>query len=336
MVIAIPGGRGLFSILQTGLRHADRCRVRLDSHMHAQLDDFESLVLDLASRPTRLSELISDALAAIGAVDASGKGMGGVWFTMEEQPLVWREPFPDSIVQRLVSDRNPSGDLTNSDFELAGVVGHQDILAQEFDIREASISALNDNTPAVSRSTKRSITSRDSAAYLLRVSSLHQRHHRYNADFQHISGTANAMADDASRLFRLTNTEFLHYFEQTYPQPLPWKLCHLTPGMRSALIFALDKTRVAPASFLNAPAVATTPGTSGKTFAWSTPLIRSSTPSKTQFTTSWSLPSGAATAGLRKMVNPSDLGLWRTPYAPSARRWPAWGPRTIALSPTTP
>jgi len=39
MVIAIPGGQGLFSILQMGFHYADRHRVHLNHHMHAQLDD---------------------------------------------------------------------------------------------------------------------------------------------------------------------------------------------------------------------------------------------------------------------------------------------------------
>jgi len=173
MVIAIPGSKGFFSILQTGFQYANRHHIRLDEQMHAKLDDFETLVLDLASRPTRLAELISDALSAIGSVDASGRGMGGVWFTRDEQPIVWHEPFPDDIVCWLVSDDNPSGDLTNSDFKLTGIVAHQDILAQHFDVREASVSILNDNTPAVSRSTRGSITTRHISAYLLQISSLH-------------------------------------------------------------------------------------------------------------------------------------------------------------------
>ena len=329
MLLAIPGGRGLFSILQTGFRFADKHRVRLDSHMHAQLDDFESLVCDLASRPTRLAEIISDALGAIGSVDASGKGMGGVWFTVDGDPLVWREKFPDDIVNRLVSSSNPTGDLTNSDFELTGVVAHQDILAQAHDVREASVSVLNDNTPSISRSTKGSVTTRDPAAYLLRISSLHQRYHRYNADWQYISGPANAMADDASRLFKLSDTEFLAYFQQHYPQAKPWRLCRLRQGMRSALISALHRRRVEPQSFLVGSPPKTIPGLCGRTFAWSTPLTRSSTPSRTQFTTSWSLPSATKTADSPKKVTPFGLGQWRTRYAPSVRRWPAWGPKTI-------
>jgi len=246
MVLAIPGGRGLFSILQTGFRYSDRHRICIDSHLRAQLDDFELLSQDLSNRPTRLAEIIPDALAAIGPVDASGQGMGGVWFTVDHQPIVWRARFPPDIQSRLVSFDNPTGDLTNSDFELAGVVAHQDILAQHFDVRDCTIGILNDNTPAISRSKRQSITTRDAAAYLLRTSSLHQRHFRYNATFDHIAGKANPMADDASRLFKLSNHAFLSHFNQHYPQPLPWMLCPLRPAMHSALISALRLTRVDP------------------------------------------------------------------------------------------
>jgi hypothetical protein len=56
---------------------------------------------------------------------------------------------------------------------------------------------------------------------------------------------------------------------------------------------------------------------------------------KTQFTTSWSLPSATMTVALQKMVSPSDLREWRKPYTPSARWWPVWGPKTIIWLHTT-
>jgi hypothetical protein len=134
-------------------------QLHLDSHMHAQLHDFEALTAALSSHPTHLAELITKALAAISSVDASSISMGGVWLTVEGNPLVWWEPFPKNIVHHLVSYHYPTGDLTNSNFELAGIVAHQDILAQEHDIWHDSMSILNDNTPAVSSFIQGSITS---------------------------------------------------------------------------------------------------------------------------------------------------------------------------------
>jgi hypothetical protein len=81
MVLAIPGGRGLFGVFQEVLKH--RCdngsRVRLTSGVHSILQDFRGLARDLARRPTRIAELIPASLpATLGAQDAAGPGMGGI------------------------------------------------------------------------------------------------------------------------------------------------------------------------------------------------------------------------------------------------------------------
>ena len=253
MVLAIPGGRGLFSTLQTGLRHSDGHRVRINRHIRRQLDDFEALAKDLHLRPTRLGEIVRDTLSGIGACDAAGPGMGGVWFIPNENPILWRSSFPVSIQKRLVTWSNPRGDLTNSDLELAAIVAQQDVLCQRIDTRERTFCTLTDNTPALSWARKGSVTSEAAAAYLLRLNSLHQRHHRYLGTYDHIAGKANVMADDASRLWNLRDSQLLAYFQQTYPQSLPWKFTPLRQHMRSALISALSRKPVALQSALNVP-----------------------------------------------------------------------------------
>jgi hypothetical protein len=186
------------------------------------------ILIDTAC-PTQLSEIVLDHPSGIGAIDAAKPDMGGIWFVDGSAPLLWRAPFPLHIQQRLVTDDNPGGDPSISDFKLAGVVAHQDILAQSIDAHSCTFTILNDNSPAVSRASKGSITSRNSAAYLLRLSSLHQRHHRYYLRYDHIAGAANAMANDASRLWHLTNDQLLVHFEKTYPQSQPWQLQTLPP-----------------------------------------------------------------------------------------------------------
>ena len=330
MVLAIPGGRGLFSTLQTGLRHSDGHRVRINRHIRRQLDDFEALAKDLHLRPTRLGEIVRDTLSGIGACDAAGPGMGGVWFIPNKNPILWRSSFPVSIQKRLVTWSNPRGDLTNSDLELAAIVAQQDVLCQRIDTRERTFCTLTDNTPALSWARKGSVTSEAAAAYLLRLNSLHQRHHRYLGTYDHIAGKANVMADDASRLWNLRDSQLLAYFQQTYPQSLPWKFTPLRQHMRSALISALSRQPVALQSALNVPNRRITPGASGATFAPSTTSIPYYKLSQTQSLTYKSLHSGIGMADLPKMVNPSELAQWRTPYVPLARRWPAWGPKTTA------
>ena len=142
-------------------------------------------------------------------MDAAKSGMGGVWFPpltnvplavtphpsnrRLQQPCLWRAPFPQSVQQYLVSFKHPTGSITNSDLELAGTIASDDILASAVPIAHISTCNLCANTPAVSWRQKGSTTTVGPAAYLLRLSSLHQRHFRYKPEFHHIAGDANAM-----------------------------------------------------------------------------------------------------------------------------------------------
>ena len=75
---ALPGTRGLFSVLQASLQHTERHRVRITSRIHELARDFLSLVLSLHERPTRLPELVPTTPSDIGSCDACQQGMGGV------------------------------------------------------------------------------------------------------------------------------------------------------------------------------------------------------------------------------------------------------------------
>ncbi|KAL7577853.1 hypothetical protein ACA910_010599 [Epithemia clementina (nom. ined.)] len=196
MVLAIPGGgggQGLFSTLQEAFRHPDGVhynRLKLNCHVHAFLPDFRWLAQALASRPTRLTELMKQEPSTVGASDAAQHGMGGVHFLPTSDRLhasfVWRAPFPPNIQQRLVSHSNPNGTISNSDLELAGALVHQDVLAQMADIRKLTTLAFHDNTPAVYWQHKGSATTLGPAAYLLRMRAIHQLFHRYIAHQDYI------------------------------------------------------------------------------------------------------------------------------------------------------
>jgi len=328
MTLAIPGGRGLFSTLQHGIRMSDRHRVRITLAMRDQLHDFEALARSLASRPTRLAEVIPDHPAALGACDASKRGMGGVWFLPNGECLVWRQAFPPHVQAQLISITNMTGSITNSDLELAGILAHQDVLVHAADMRELTIALLNDNQPAISRCQKGSTTSDSAAAYLLRVNSLHQRYHRYLGRYNHISGPANSMADDSSRLFHLSDPAFLSYFQQRYPQAKRWRLCHLRPAMHSTLTCALHKQRVAPPLYLNDATHKIGLGKFGKLSAWSSKSPPSSTMLTTRSLSSKSSPSDIVTADCPKARSAFDLVPWSKPYVTLGRRFPAWGPLT--------
>jgi hypothetical protein len=115
-----PSSRGLFCILQLALSKSDKGRVRVTPAVKSHLESFERLVRDLTERPTRLGEIIPDHLAR-RAHDA-GIGMGGVYFTEDHAPAVWRQPFSDWI-EPAGHVRKPQGSVNNSDLEQAGGLG---------------------------------------------------------------------------------------------------------------------------------------------------------------------------------------------------------------------
>jgi hypothetical protein len=96
MSLALPGTRGLFSVLQEALRHqsSDDKRLRLRRPVHDFLDDFRWLAKEVGSRPTSIDEIVAQPPATCGATDASGLGMGGVFFLPGGRPYLWRRYFP--------------------------------------------------------------------------------------------------------------------------------------------------------------------------------------------------------------------------------------------------
>ena len=54
-------------------------------------------------------------------------------------PIVCRVPYPQDIVDRLVTYKNPGGDINNSDFELVGGVFQHCCAADSYDVRERKV-----------------------------------------------------------------------------------------------------------------------------------------------------------------------------------------------------
>jgi len=165
----------------------------------------------------------------IGSCNATGLGMGGVWFPpSNHQPAVlWRAPFSAEIHHQLVSADNPTGTITNSDLELLGVITHQVVLAATMSIAESTNALLNNNTAAIHWLCRGSVTSSKAAAYLLCLHALHGHHHCYITTYDYIPGPANTMADDCSHLWHLSDDALLTHFNSCYPQAAGWTLCQL-------------------------------------------------------------------------------------------------------------
>lgn len=108
MAAVLPGARGLFSTMQEAFCYVDNHhRVKLNRSVHDFLADFWWLANDVASRPTRIAEVIPADPVTRGACDASGDGMGGVHFISGHNgqlvPLLWRQRLPTRVTNDLVS-----------------------------------------------------------------------------------------------------------------------------------------------------------------------------------------------------------------------------------------
>ena len=90
----------------------------------------------------------------------------------EGKPFVWRHPFDADIQDDLITFEKLDGTITNSDLEQAAVLTQLDLTSQNLHTRYATVDVLCDNTPAVSRFCKGTVSSALPAGYLCHMASL--------------------------------------------------------------------------------------------------------------------------------------------------------------------
>lgn len=343
MALALPGARNMFSQMQLALSNKIGSRVNTNKGVHQALDDFRWMLNDIKSRPTRIAELIPLLASALGYHDASGTGAGGVWFphqsldprtkpgeTPSHTPLVWRYKWPQDIIDALVTDDNPNGTITNSDLELAGGLLHLEAIAHHFDVRERTILSKTDNLATMFWQRKGSATSEKPPAYLLRLFGIHQRYHRYVPRHDYIPGKSNPMADDASRLFDLTDAQFLAYFNEQFKQAGSFRYVRLNSSVISSVTSALRR-KVLPVDSLLADPLPVTPiGNNGPTSQLNWAAIPFSKPSKTKYLSYKSSCTEFVPADLQQTRIQSSQDRLKTTYGQLGRRSQQWVKETLA------
>ena len=340
MALALPGSRNIFSTMQHALTNKANGRIALNKEVHTALDDFRWMHNNIATRPTRIAELIPLLPAAEGHHDASGTGAGGVWFLgnhitprtgyTNSKPLLWRYKWPQYIVDRLVTDKNPSGTISNSDLELAGGLLHLDVISQCFDVRERTILSKGDNLSTTFWQRNGSTTSITPPAHLLRLFGIHQRIHRYVPRFDYISGPSNHVADALSRDFHLSWPELILSLHQYLPQPNGCQLWTPSDKIVSAVISALLNKSSCKESLQDEPLAPLQHGTSGSNsqLTWaSTPFSK---PSMTKYHSYKSLPHEFIRENLQPAAIPSGLDRLKITYGWLDRRSSTWGPKIPA------
>ena len=337
MSLALPGARNMFSLMQHALTKCKKTRVALTKGVHQALKDFSWMFKDIVSRPTRIAELVPLLASAMGYHDASGEGAGGVWFPHESlsprgavsdhlphQPIIWRYRWPQDIIDSLVTESNPSGTISNSDLELAGGLLHLDAIAQYYDVRERTILSKTDNLATLYWQRKGSATTIKPPAYLLRLFGIHQRFHRYVPRHDYISGISNPMADDASRLFHLTDSQFLNYFLQKFPQHTSFRLVQIPSAILSCVTSALRKKMCPLESLLVEPAAPAPTGNSGHRSQLNWASVPFSKPSRTKYKSYKSSGDEFVLGNLQQDMLQSSLERLKITYGRLARRSSSW------------
>jgi hypothetical protein len=132
----------------------------------------------------------------ISYCDASKLGAGGVWLSgaLHLSPIVWHVEWSPDIHANVVSFKNPSGAITNSDLEMAGMLLHFLVLEH--------VAWCDNSMPIISWMNKLSSARSRVAGRLTRA--LAMRIHVNKASplvLVSISGTNNTMVNTASRTF---------------------------------------------------------------------------------------------------------------------------------------
>ena len=341
MSLALPGSRNIFSQMQKALSNCKKTRVCLTKGVHQALNDFRWMLNDITVRPTRIAELVPLLSSALGYHDASGDGAGGVWYPHESlnprakptdvpstAPIVWRYQWPQDIIDSLVTDKNPSGTITNSDLELAGGLLHLEAISQEFDVRERTILSKTDNLATLFWQRKGSATTTEAPAFLLRLFGIHQRFHRYVPRHDYISGISNPLADAASRLFNMSDSQFISYFNSTFSKNISFRHVQISSPMLSAVTSALRKKTCSMESLLVVPPAPIPIGASGRTsqLKWaSTPFSK---PSRIKYQSYKSSDDEFVLENLQQGKIQSSLDRLKITYGQLDRRSSTWGSKT--------
>ena len=247
--IGLPMGKSLLSPAYAAMRN-DPPFIKINNFLRQCLQDWSTLLHQLSSRPTSVRELVQTPPAFVGYVDACAFGAGGVWFSGSAtiQPTVWRIQFPKYIIANLVSDKNPTGTLTNSDLEMAGLLCQWLVLEciSPSSLKYKTIGIFSDNTPTVAWANKLSSSSSTIASYLVRALAIRLHVQHANTITTHEAGITNQMADISSRSSRLkaytqTTNSFLNTFSMQFPLPQGqcWKEFHLPPKWLSRVMSCL-------------------------------------------------------------------------------------------------
>ena len=193
------------------------------------LQDWQQLIKEASLEPTNVAELVPGEAAYKGTLDASGEGAGGVWVhgTKEIAPIVWQVKFPPEVAARLVTEDNPTGDITNSDLEMVAEVLGWLVLEANVCTRFTHVGVCSDNSATVGWQTRGASKRSAAANRLLRILAIRLRKNRASPLItRHTAGKQNALGDVPLRSYGWkaswhyeNDDDFLTFFNSLFPLP---------------------------------------------------------------------------------------------------------------------
>ena len=147
--IGLPAGKGLCAPFNRAIAQRPK-QVKLGPNgaVAQAIKDWTTLLQSTTHRPTHVMELVSHDPIFVAYTDASAEGAGGVLMSItgEFPNVVWRLQWPQDITSNVVSDSNPSGTITNSDLEMAGLLLQWLVLEEVADTKHQTLLLHCDNT----------------------------------------------------------------------------------------------------------------------------------------------------------------------------------------------
>ncbi len=110
----------------------------------------------MAARPTLRTDLVLAVVDFHGYCNACKTRAGEVWLGANRAllPIVWQLYFPVSNQEAMISQTNPTGHISNSNLEMAGMLCQWLVLKHVVDLKHAHVVVRCDNTPTIGWTTK--------------------------------------------------------------------------------------------------------------------------------------------------------------------------------------
>ena len=240
--ISIPSGLGLLSPCNEILRKQPAVvYIHSNRGLTEAIAGCKTILRESTLAPTKCSQLVPGWPDYVGIVDASGHGVGGVIVGENKAciPTVFRYEWPPDIKREINSEKNPSGKLTNSDLECAGLLILYLVMEDVCNIDKGTHVALfSDNSPTVHWVRRLASKSSQVAGQLIRALALRLGMSGASPlTTLHIPGDENGITDIPSRSFGKPakwhckdESELLTLFQSKFPLPdqQSWNVYQIT------------------------------------------------------------------------------------------------------------